>query len=346
MTRKTVRVGIVGAGAWGRMHAEAYRQHPAVDLVGICDLDGDRARDFAADFALAHASNDLDALLDQRLDGLSVTTPDDAHTAVACQAAGRGVHLLVEKPLATTVEECEAILAAADHAGVRLMVDWHNRWNPPVYKAWKAIREGELGEIRYVYTRLSDAIHVPTDMLPWAGRSSVLWFLGSHSLDTVCWLVGETPVRVTCRKQEGVLQGMGVDTADMYLTLVDFANGATALVENSWILPNSAPALIDHRCDITGTEGLIQLDLAQHGAYRKYTQATRRGIPEAICPDVFVLPRIQGRPSGFALASVAHFVDCLASGAPPATTGHDGLLATRLICAAETSAAQDRPVEL
>jgi len=119
------------------------------------------------------------------------------------------------KPLATTLDECEAMLAAAREAGVFLMVDWHNRWNPPIYQAWKSIQTGELGQVRYIYYRLSDTLYVPLKMLPWAEQSSVMWFLGSHALDTVCWLLGKKPVKVYCQKSQRVLADLGVNTPDL-----------------------------------------------------------------------------------------------------------------------------------
>ena len=163
-----VRLGIVGAGIWGAMHARAYAQNPMAELVAVCDLDVGRARLLAEKYAIPKVFTSVDEMLEEGLDGISVATPDHAHTAVVLKAAARGVHILVEKPLATTVEECAAMITAAKQAGVFLMVDWHNRWNPPYYYAWQAIRNGELGDVSYIYYRLSDTIYVPTKMLPWA----------------------------------------------------------------------------------------------------------------------------------------------------------------------------------
>jgi len=101
-----IRIGVVGAGIWGTMHARAYAQNPLVELVGICDLDEERARKVAAQYGIPNVFNRVDDLLDEGLDGISVATPDDAHTAIVLKAAARGVHILVEKPLATTLEEC------------------------------------------------------------------------------------------------------------------------------------------------------------------------------------------------------------------------------------------------
>ena len=346
MKSEKVRLGVVGVGIWGRMHVRAYLQHSSAELVGICDLDEHRARQVAQEFGIGRYYTNVDDLLAEGLDGISIATPDTAHAELVVKAGQKGVHMLVEKPLATTVEECERMIAAASDNKVSLMVDWHNRWNPPCVHAWNAIRSGELGDVRYIYYRLSDTIYVPTKMLPWAGGSSVMLFLGSHALDTTCWLMGAQPTRVYCRRREGVLTGMGIETPDMYVTMVDFANGAMAVVENNWVIPECAPALIDHKCEIIGSRGVIYLDPTHNRSFAKYTPETSAGFPNHSFADMFITPEIHGRQLGFAVESIYYFVECVRDGKKPLARGEDGLLNTRLILAAEESARRDEPVNL
>ncbi len=341
-----VKMGIVGVGSWGTMHAQAYAQHPSAKLVAICDLNEERARTVAEKYGRPKVFTILDEMLDEALDGISVATPDDAHAAIVLQAAAKGVHILVEKPLATTVEACAAMVAATENAGVLLMVDWHNRWNPPFYYAWQAIRDGELGDIRYIYYRLSDTVYVPTKMRPWAHKSTVMWFLGSHALDTTCWLIGKKPVRVYCQKRQGVLAGMDIETPDLYVTMLEFEGGALAVVENTWILNQQSPSLIDHKCEILGSKGAIYLDPTHNGSFAKYSPQTTTGFPNASLPDMFISPEIYGKQAGFAVESIYHFVECVRDKVKPFATGRDGLLNTHLILAAEKSAQTGMPVVL
>ena len=346
MSQSSVRVGVIGAGTWGAMHARAYQQHAGAELVGICDLDMARAEAVAANCGAQKAVTSVEELLALGLDAVSVATPDAQHRAPVMAALGAGVHVLVEKPLAATVTDCEAMISAAQANGVTLMVDWHNRWNPPVHEAWKAVRQGELGQVIYFSYRLNDTIYVPTKMLPWAGQSSVLHFLGSHAIDTICWLLDDVPVEVTCRRKEGVLTGMGIPTADMYLTILEFAGGATAVVENCWVLPQSAPALIDHRWEITGTEGVFYFDATHNRAVAKYTSRTPGGFPDSSYPDLFVTPEGHGRQLGFCVEPMYHFVECIRDGKRTLTSGEDGLLNTRILAAAEESVRLGKTVTL
>lgn len=341
-----VRVGVVGCGIWGHMHIRAYLQHPSADLVGICDKDQARATELARKSGISNSFSDIDDLLEQGVDAISVATPDTAHADIVIKAAKRGVHILVEKPLATTVQECSRMIGAARNGGVYLMVDWHNRWNPPYHEAWKAIRAGELGDISYIYYRLSDTIFVPTKMLPWAGSSSVMLFLGSHALDTTCWLIGSKPVRIWCRRKEGILKSRKIDTADMYISVLDFENGASAVIENNWVLPQTSPSLIDHKCEIIGSKGVIYIDPTHSAPIAKYTMTTPKGFPHPEFPDMFITPEIHGRQMGFSVEPMYHFIECVRDRKRPLTSGEDGLLNTKLIVAAEQSARTGKPVKL
>src|SRR4051794_27169281 len=139
------RVGIVGAGIRGTMFAQALAAHPAADAVAICDRDEATRERARATLGLeVHADHTamLDATPD--LDAVIVATPDFAHRDAAVDAAARGLHLLVEKPLASTVEDAVAIDDAVEAAGVRCMVGFENRWNPRFVAARRIVADGEL----------------------------------------------------------------------------------------------------------------------------------------------------------------------------------------------------------
>lgn len=333
-----VGFGVIGVGTWGELHARVYQEDERITLAGVADMRPGRAESVAQAYGTMHYTDYHTLLADDLIKAVSITTPDFAHAEVAIAAAEAGKHVLVEKPLATTVEDCRRIIAAAKASGVKLMVDFHNRWSPPFYKAWESIRRGEIGEPQHVYYRLSDRIYVPTEMLPWAGKSTVEWFIGTHSIDTVRWLLGDEVTRVYAVARSRVLKGMGIDTPDFYQITLEFASGTTAVIENSWILPNSMPNIIDLKCQIVGSKGMLNLDTSHNRTVEKYTQA------DAEYPDFLVLPTIYGEQKGFAADSIRHFIDCVLTDTPPRVTGEDGLIVTRIIQAIEESVRTGMPV--
>jgi len=335
-----IGMGLIGAGGWGAMHARTYASTKDVILRGVADTDSARARDLANRYGAAAYTDYRDLLKNDAIDAVAIVTPDFAHEDPALAAAAAGKHILAEKPLAMSVEACERIVKAAEQAGVKLMVDFHARWSPPLYKAYEAIRNGEIGTPQHVYYRLNDRISVPTEMLSWAAKSTVMWFIGSHTIDTVRWLLGDEVRRVYAVSRTGILQAQGIDTPDYYQATLEFRSGATALIENSWILPNTAPNLVDVKCELVGSSGAIYIDASHNRALEKYTE------DGGGYPDILVMPTIYGQQQGFAAESIRHFIDCVRGNREPIVTGRDGLEVTKVICAIEDSVRTQQPVEL
>ncbi len=334
--------GSIGTGLWGEMHAKVYSSSPGVEFKAVCDLREDRAKEIAKKYgAKDYYSDYMELLARDDISAVSIATPDFAHTEIAVAAAKAGKHILIEKPLATSVEDCERILAAVKEAGdIKFMVDFHNRWNPPFVNTKSAIEQGQLGKPMLMYIRLSDTIFVPTKMLSWASKSEVVWFVGSHAVDLVRWMFNDEVIKVYAVSRSEVLKGRGIDTPDFYEAILEFRNGGVATVENCWILPDSLPTVIDFKCQVVGSEGAVYIDLSSNGVIRQYTSE------KASNPDVLVLPTIHGRPMGFAIESIRHFVDCVINDKKPMVTGEDGLAATRIIAAMQESSKKGEPVNL
>ena len=338
---RAVDIAIVGAGVWGETHAAIYQEHPMANPVAICDLNRERAQRIAEKYGIPRVYGDVnDMLADGGFSAVSIVTPDFLHADVAVACARAGKHMLIEKPLATTAEDVKRITAAAREAGVRVMVDLHNRWSPPFASAKATVEEGALGELRTAYFRLNDIKWVATDMLGWSASSSILWFLGSHSFDTLQWLFDDIVTRVYSVSTRGVLDALGVETVDSYLTTLEFSRGGIAQMENGWITPNANMGLNDIKCNLTGDKGMIAIDTTHHNMIQMFTDTS------ASVPDVLVRNRVHGRVKGFAYESIRSFVDCLAADAPFVVSLEDAARTTLAILAIMESAKTRMPVEV
>ena len=339
---KKIGFGLIGTGLWGEMHAKLYASSADVELKAVCDLQEDRAKSIAEKHGAKGYYTDYRELLAREdISAVSIVTPDFAHTEIAVAAAKAGKHILIEKPLATSVEDCEKILAAVAAAGdIKFMVDFHNRWNPPFVSAKNAIEGGKLGKPMLIYMRLSDTIFVPTGMLSWASRSEVVWFIGSHAVDLTRWLFNDEVRKVYAVSRSEVLKEKGIDTPDFYEAILEFENGGVATVENCWILPDSLPTIIDFKSQVIGSEGAIYIDCSTHRVIRQYTRE------DASYPDVLGNPTVYDRHIGFTIESIRHFVDCVVNDREPMVTGEDGLEATRIVSAIRESSRTGEPVNL
>ncbi len=338
-----IKMGIVGAGTWGETHAFIYNDHPNAEFAAICDLNGERARALAAKFNLPETAvfTDHREMLEKAdIDAVAIVTPDFAHTRVAVDCANAGKHFIIEKPLTTSKEEADEIVAAVERNGVRMMVDLHSRWSPLFALPKQSILDGEIGEPYSAYYRLNDIKWVATDLLPWAAKSSILWFLGYHSVDVLRWLFDDEVARVYSVSRSGVLKDLGVDTTDVYQTILEFRKGGIATMENGWITPNTNPNVNDMKLNITGTKGMFNVDPTHSQMLERFTET------KADRPDLLVRHFIHGKPKGFAYESIRHFVDQLISGEPFLVTMEDAYNTTMVILAIMESAKTRMPVEV
>ncbi len=334
-----LRMAVIGAGVWGETHAYLYDEHPDVELVGICDLNKARAEALAARFGVDHTYTDHKAMLrDIPFDAAAVVTPDFAHAELAIDLAKAGRHILLEKPLATTRDDVLRIIEAVESHDVRMMVDLHNRWSPPFATAKEALERGDFGEPYSAYFRLNDIKWVATDMLPWAASSSILWFLGSHSTDTLRWFFDDEVERVYSVSRRGILSNEGVDTEDIFQTILEFQGGGIATMENGWITPNSHPCVNDIKFNLLGTKGMVNLDLSNNQMIESFTENRSER------PDVLVRHFVHGKPKGFAYESIGHFVDQLLNDKPFLVSVEDAAHTSLTILAIMESAQTKQPI--
>lgn len=338
-----VKMGIVGAGTWGETHAFIYNDHPHAEVAAICDMNLERAKALAAKFHIPDNqvySSHIDMLNKSEVDAVAIVTPDFAHTRIAVDCANAGKHFIIEKPLTTSREEAVEIIEAVKRNNVRMMVDLHSRWSPLFAIPKQSIEDGEIGEPYSAYYRLNDIKWVATDLLPWAAKSSILWFLGYHSVDVLRWLFNDEVERVYSVSRSGVLKSEGIDTTDVYQTILEFRKGGIATMENGWITPNSNPNVNDMKLNITGTKGMFNIDPTHSQMLERFTET------KADRPDLLVRHFIHGKPKGFAYESIRHFVDALISGEPFLVTMEDAYNTTMVILAIMESAKTRTPVKV
>ena len=332
-----VGVGVVGCGLWGGIHAQTYYDCNKAELVCVCDAVEERARGFASKYRCEYVTDSRILAENPEIRGVSITTPDFAHTEVALQMIEAGKDVLIEKPLTTKVGEAKKIVKRAKDKKVKVMVDFHNRWNPIFAQAKQAISQGTIGKPTMGYARLSNPLKVPLEMLSWSSKSGPEWFLLPHTLDLMGWLVEEKPTQVYASGRRGVLEEKGVTAYDCVQAMVKFEN-FFATLESSWILPDSWPSLVDFKLMLLGSEGRIGAEMNGQGVD---IAAEQYGWP-----SILGLTNVFGKRVGFFREPIMHFVDCLLRDEEPVSTGEDGLMVTATIEAALRSIEEGRRVSV
>ncbi len=241
---EVVRVGVVGVGFWGRNHVRILSELHGVSLVAVCDIDGEKARTIAKKYGIPSTYTGIDEMLrDNRLDAVTICTPSVNHADSAIKALEAGLHVFVEKPLASTLEECYGIIDASKSNGGFVMTGFIERFNPAVRKAVELLEAGEIGDVIMAHGR----------RIGWwperIGDVGVVKDTAIHDIDLVRYIFGEEPERVYARG--GRLRHR---LEDHVQAILSFRGGKTAFIEANWLTPRKKRELY-----LTGSDGVITL---------------------------------------------------------------------------------------
>lgn len=347
MTIKTVRYAIIGAGMMGKLHARVGHELLYPQLVAVADVDTMRAKSLA-DMYGAQAYTDYREMLEREsVDAVLVTTPETDHREPVELAARRGFHVFVEKPLAATLEDADAMIAACDTHGVRLMVGYILRFEPAYAQIKEAVTHNAVGTFLSAYARRNAPIQEGRRL---AGRTSVVNYLAVHDADQILWYnPGRKVRRVTARALEGrIMAEYGVP--DYSWLWFEFEGGGLGVIECGWALPESwvsatPPAswggFGDVRMDVTGTDGVLSLNF---NPMDLWIVQKDQGY---MFSDTRHWPVVNGQLGGSVRLEMEHFFSCIAQDRPPLIDGREGRRSLEIAIAAEQSIAADgQPVAL
>ena len=319
-----LRCGVIGVGAMGRIHAQnlAYRL-PLTTLAGVADADPGVAKSVAEALGVPSFASASDLIA--YADAIVIATPRRFHAPLIEEAAAAGKHVFSEKPLASTLDECDAAISAVQQAGVKLQIGFHRRFDANFRAVHEAISSGEVGAPLIVHT-------VSRDPYPAAGNASrsaddLILETSIHDLDMARFLTGSEIAEVFAVPVGE--SGSGIE--GMVLTL-RMANGAAVTIDNHL---HSAYGY-DQRVEVFGSGGMVTI--ANETAHRART-STRQAVTQALPLHFFA-----ERYSDAYADELGAFAKCIADGTEPLVTGADGRAAVAAAVAALESLATGAPV--
>ena len=310
-----IKTAVVGLNM-GAAHAWAYHLSDKSELRWVVDLDSEKAAQFAKDLNCQATADWREALAD--VDAISFATPHHLHYPMAMEALKAGKHVLMEKPLANTEEECLELIKTAEENNAVLMLAYVVRFRKDVQKLKEVLDSGEYGQpfnaqcwIQGYLTPRPDQWFAKKDQL----GGGVLFSHGCHYVDIIQWLLGKC-VRATglgTRLGTEWMEGEGTSHA-----LMQFESGALAHLNTSWGMKyKDAPALLH----VHTPQACFVL---AGGKLEIITEEGRKTLYEPTEPPV---------PNSSALAECEHFLDSIANGTTPLTDGHEGMKSHRIIWA-------------
>ena len=340
-----VGVAIIGTGFVGGLHYEALRQVPEARVVGVASPTPGRASEFARRHGIPIAATDYRSLLDRPdVDLVTLALPNDLHCQVTLDAAAAGKHVVCEKPLATSLAECDRMIAACRAAGVKLMYAEELCFAPKYVRAKQLADEGALGRVYMV--KQSECHFGPHADWFWnVDRSGggVLMDMGCHSIEFARWIFGR-PRPLSVFAQLGTyVHGARTRGEDHSVCIVEYEGDRFGVAENSWARPGG----VDDRAELYGSAGLTIADLLRGSSLITFSEPGY-GYAVEKAPDTrgWTFTMFEENWNYGFPQEMAHFVRCVRDDLSPVETGEDGRLVIEIICAAYESARTGQKVAL
>jgi predicted dehydrogenase len=329
-TERTLRVAVAGLGYWGPNIARNLAGLPGAEVTWLCDAaEASRTR-VARAFPGARPTGDLDEVLaDDAVDAVALATPVPTHAPLAIRVLEAGKHCFVEKPMAQSVADAEAVVAAAAAADRTLMVGHLLEYHPGVVKLKELIDGGELGRVLYIYGNRLNLGKLRAD-------ENALWSLGAHDVSVLLRLAGEEPYEVEARGESYMREGV----EDVVFCFLRFPSGLSAHLHLSWLDPHK-----ERRFTVVGDTRMATFDdMALEGKITVYDkgfdqQADSYGEYITRSGDIWS-PRLSNAEP--LRTECAHFVQSLRDGTPPISDGAAGLRVVRVLEALQRSLDESR----
>jgi predicted dehydrogenase len=320
-----MRVAVAGLGYWGPNIARNLDALPDVDLAWCCDpSDANRER-MAPMFPRARLTAQLDDVLaDESVDAVAIATPVPTHAGLALRVLEAGMHCFVEKPMAQSTADAEAIVAAAADAGRTLMVGHLLEYHPGVVKLKELIVGGELGRVLYIYGNRVNLGKLRAD-------ENALWSLGAHDVSVLLRLAGEEPYEVEARGESYMREGV----EDVVFCFLRFPSGLAAHLHLSWLDPHK-----ERRFTVVGEQRMATFDdMAVEGKITIYDKgfdepSSSYGEYITRSGDIWS-PRLSNVEP--LRTECEHFVRCVREGETPISDGVAGLRVVRVLEALQRS---------
>lgn len=329
---KPVRIAVVGCGYWGPNLIRNFRSLPDCQLSDLCDVSTSRLNHLKSLYPEVATHVSFDEMLNSRkFDAVVIATPVHLHHKLAMQSLNAGMHVMIEKPMASSVAQCEEMAGISKKNKLTLMVGHTFLYSPHVRKIKDIVTAGDIGEILYISSRRLNLGLFQKDI-------NVMWDLAPHDISVIQYLLNELPDAVNCQGNANVTKGI----EDIGNLAMSFASGRFATVQTSWLDPRKVREMT-----IVGSKQMIVYDDLEplhkitiydqrvekpphYDSFAEFQYAYHYG-------DVYSPYVKQDEPLK---VECLHFLDCIRTGATPITSAQQATDVVRVLEAASVSLKQ------
>jgi UDP-2-acetamido-3-amino-2,3-dideoxy-glucuronate N-acetyltransferase len=313
------KVAVIGCGGWGRNLVRTFHRLGA--LQAVSDIDADRANSAATEFGVPHTRGE-ELFRAADIHAIAIATPAESHAQVAIQALRAGKHVFVEKPMALTVEEARAIAAEAEKARRLVMVGHLLQYHPAYLALRKAVDEGQLGRIQYIYSNRLNFGKIRR-------KENVFWSFAPHDISMILGLAKEMPSAVHAHGAY-YLHGQ---LADVTTTHLEFPSGINAHIFVSWLHPMKEQRLI-----VVGEQSMAVFDDQKPWSSKlmlyPHRVAWQNGEPMLKSAEGQPVPLVEEEPL---MRECLHFLECVRYGKMPRTDAYEGIRVLEVLTRSESA---------
>ena len=329
MPNEPLRMGVIGVGFIGELHARIASELPCTRLMAVADPSAGRGEAVAARLGVDWHAHAEELLARPDIDAVTIASPEGAHLAPALAAAAAGRHILLEKPMAENGEAARAIGRAVEAAGVRLLVGHVLHHDPRYAQVKAAAAAGRLGRPITLRAKRNG----PRDLARRIGRAtSVLHYLGIHDIDMVQAVAGARIERVQAR----AVQQLGNAGEDAVYAIAELEGGAIASFDWNWAWPDGMPNGYHAHLEVVGTEAAALIEVRDQALWMVDEVTVKM-------PDAHLWPEINGRITGDLRDEVLHFATALLDRQPFVQDWRDALDAVLVLDAIRASLESGTP---
>lgn len=339
-----LKIAVFGTGFIANIHLESYRRFvPEAEVVAVYGRDPERTKAFAEKFSIPAWYNDIDKLLEESGTELAdICLPNYLHHEACMKAARKNKHIIIEKPLALTLEEADEMIAECKTRGLKLMYAEELCFAPKYERVRALVESGAVGEVYLLkQAEKHSGPHSAWFYKKETAGGGVMMDMGCHALAWFRWMTKNSKVKTVYADMKTVLHDTECD--DNTITIVEFENGVTAMAEDSWARHGG----MDDHIEVYGTRGVSYANLFQGNAALTYScdgydyAMEKAGSTQGWTFTVFEEAFNQGYPQ-----ELKHFTDCVLHDKEPIVTGEDGRAVLEMIYAAYASAKSGQKVTL
>jgi len=335
------RIGLIGCGRISRRHIQVLTQMPEMELVAVCDIQIDRAKAAAEPLGIPAYADALEMVRKEKLEMVSILTDSGLHPRIGCQLAPHVPVVIVEKPMALTLEDADRLIETCEQNGTKLFVVKQNRYNPAIVQLRKAVDEGRFGKMVMGTVRIRwnrDQAYYDQD--PWRGTwkldGGVFTNQASHHIDLLQWLLG--PVESV--KAYISTRLVNIEAEDTGAAVLKFKSGALGVVEATTA---TRPKDLEGSISILGEKGSVVVGGFSVNRMVTWNFVETRPEDEAIQQTITNPPNVYGFGHQPFYEDV---LDCLATGCRPMLDGLEGRKSLEIINAIYDSAFNGHEVQL